>query len=116
MVGVLTDKAVASYKRLPYMPFESRKKIVESIKGVKSVVPQESKEYENNLRKYKPDYVIHGDDWQTGVLSQVRMQVISLDEWGGKLIEIPYTKGISSTALTNSIKELGTTPQARLAP
>ena len=68
MVGVLTDKAVASYKRLPYMPFESRKKIVESIKGVKSVVPQESKEYENNLRKYKPDYVIHGDDWQTGVL------------------------------------------------
>jgi phosphoenolpyruvate phosphomutase len=116
MVGVLTDKAVASYKRLPYMPFESRKKIVECIKGVKSVVPQDSKEYENNLRKYKPDYVIHGDDWQTGVLSQIRLQVIStLDEWGGKLIEIPYTEGISSTALTNSIKELGTTPQARLS-
>ena len=70
MVGVLTDKAVASYKRLPYMPFESRKKIVESIKGVKSVVPQESKEYEE--LKYKPDYVIHGDDWaKTGVLSQL---------------------------------------------
>ncbi len=116
MVGVLTDKAVASYKRLPYMPFESRKKIVECIKGVKSVVTQDSKEYENNLRKYKPDYVIHGDDWQTGVLSQVRLQVIStLDEWGGQLIEIPYTEGISSTALTNSIKELGTTPQARLS-
>ena len=59
MVGVLTDAATASYKRLPYMPFESRKIIVESIKGVKCVVSQESKDYEENIRKYKPDYVVH---------------------------------------------------------
>ena len=116
MVGVLTDEAVASYKRLPYMPFESRKIIVESIKGVKCVVSQESKDYEENIRKYKPDYVIHGDDWQTGVLSEVRLSVIAtLSEWGGQLIEVPYTEGISSTALALAVRELGTTPQIRLS-
>jgi len=115
MVGVLTDQAVASYKRLPYMPFESRKNIVSSIKGVSSVVVQESKDYEQNLRKYKPDYVIHGDDWKTGVLSDIRSKVISiLKEWGGELIEVPYTEGISSTALNKLVKEVGTTPQIRL--
>ena len=116
MVGVLTDDAVASYKRLPYMPFESRKIIVESIKGVKCVVSQESKDYEENIRKYKPDYVIHGDDWQTGVLSEIRLNVIAtLSEWGGQLIEVPYTEGISSTILNNALRELGTTPQIRLS-
>ncbi|MDA9366610.1 phosphoenolpyruvate mutase [Pseudomonadales bacterium] len=116
MVGVLTDEAVASYKRLPYMPFESRKIIVESIKGVKCVVSQESKDYEENIRKYKPDYVVHGDDWQTGVLSEIRLNVIAtLSEWGGQLIEVPYTEGISSTILNNALRELGTTPQIRLS-
>ena len=116
MVGVLTDAAIASYKRLPYMPFESRKTIVESIKGVKCVVSQESKDYEENIRKYKPDYVVHGDDWQTGVLSEVRLNVITtLSEWGGQLIEVPYTEGISSTALNHAVRELGTTPQIRLS-
>ena len=115
-VGVLTDEAVASYKRLPYMPFESRKSIVESIKGVDRVVEQKSKDYEENIRKYKPDYVVHGDDWQTGVLSEVRLKVIDiLSEWGGELIEVPYTEGISSTSLNNAIRELGITPQIRLS-
>ena len=116
IVGVLTDEAIASYKRLPYMSFESRKIIVESIKGVKTVVAQESKDYEENIRKFKPDYVVHGDDWQTGVLSKVRSNVIkTLKEWGGELIDVPYTKGISSTALNNAVRELGTTPQIRLS-
>lgn len=116
MIGVLTDAAIASYKRLPYMPFESRKIIVESIKGVDCVVSQESKDYEENIRKYKPDYVVHGDDWQTGVLSEVRLNVIAtLSEWGGQLIEVPYTEGVSSTALNHAVRELGTTPQIRLS-
>lgn len=116
IVGVLTDAAIASYKKLPYMPFESRKIIVESIKGVKCVVSQESKDYEENIRKYKPDYVVHGDDWQTGVLSEVRLNVINtLSEWGGQLIEVPYTEGISSTAINHAVRELGTTPQIRLS-
>ena len=116
IVGVLTDEAIASYKRLPYMSFDSRRIIVESIKGVSKAVPQYSKDYEDNLRKFRPDYVIHGDDWQNGNLAKVRLRVIEiLSEWGGELIEVPYTEGISSTTLKNAVKELGTTPQIRLS-
>jgi len=115
IVGVLTDAAIASYKRLPYLDFEQRKIIVENIKGVSKVVPQETLDYVPNLRKYKPDYVVHGDDWKTGVQADIRKRVIeTLAEWGGKLIEPPYTKGISSTKLINAIREIGTTPEIRM--
>lgn len=115
MVGLLTDAAVASYKRLPYMSYEQRKQVIENIKGVSKVVPQETLDYVPNLRKYKPDYVVHGDDWRTGVQSSVRQRVIeTLAEWGGELVEVPYTQGISSTQLNMALKEIGTTPDIRL--
>ena len=72
IVGLLTDKAVASYKRLPIFTFEQRKKIIENIKGVKSVIPQDSFDYVPNIKKIKPDYVVHGDDWKYGVHQTVR--------------------------------------------
>jgi len=113
-VGVLTDQAIASYKRLPYMTFEQRKTIVENLKGVASVVPQETLDYVPNLLKLKPDFVVHGDDWKTGVQKKIRDRVIqTLSEWGGKLIEPEYTEGISSTQLNRAIKEVGTTPDIR---
>ena len=114
-VGVLTDEAIASYKRLPFLPYETRSKTVESIKGVKNVISQNTLDYTHNLLKLKPDYVIHGDDWKTGVQSAVRANVIDLIKgWGGKLIEPSYTRGISSTMLNESIKDIGTTPEIRL--
>lgn len=114
-VGVLTDKAITSYKRLPFLPFETRIKTIESIKGVKNVIPQETLDYTQNLLLLKPDYVVHGDDWKTGVQSKVREKVIKLLEgWGGSLVEPSYTDGISSTAINDSIKNLGTTPNIRL--
>lgn len=114
MVGLLTDKAISSYKRLPLMNYEQRLAVIESIKGVTEVVPQETLDYLPNLRKFKPDYVVHGDDWKTGVQSATRQAVISvLAEWGGELIEVPYTTGISSTALNRAYKEIGTTPDIR---
>ncbi|MFK5857526.1 MAG: phosphoenolpyruvate mutase [Bacteroidota bacterium] len=114
-VGLLTDKAIASYKRLPTLKFEQRKIIIESIKGVSKVVPQNELDYSVNLRAIKPDYVVHGDDWKTGVQKRTRQTVIdTLKEWGGKLHEVPYTPGISSTQLNNSLKEIGTTPEIRM--
>ena len=76
-VGVLTDKAIASYKRLPFLPYEIRSKTVENIKGVQAVISQDTLDYTHNLLKLKPDYVVHGDDWQSGVQSSVRKKVIS---------------------------------------
>ena len=116
IVGVLTDKAIASYKRLPTLKFEQRKLIIESIKGVTEVIAQNELDYSINLRKVKPDFVVHGDDWKEGIQSKTRQNVIdTLAEWGGKLHEVPYTKGISSTQLNQSLKEIGTTPQIRLS-
>ena len=115
IIGLLTDKAIASYKRIPFMAFEQRKQVIESIKGVSQVIPQETLDYVPNLRELKPDYVVHGDDWKEGVQSETRQRVIdTLAEWGGELIEIPYTKGISSTQLNKALKEIGTTPELRL--
>jgi phosphoenolpyruvate phosphomutase len=114
IVGLLTDKAIADYKRLPALNYYQRKTIVENIKGVSKVVPQETLDYVENLKGIKPDFVIHGDDWKTGIQKETRQRVVeTLKEWGGKLIEIPYTKGISSTKLHNYMKEIGTTPEIR---
>lgn len=114
IVGLLSDEAIASYKRLPLLNYRQRKMIIENIKGVGEVVSQESLDYVPNLKKIKPDYVVHGDDWKTGVQKDVRQKVIdTLKEWGGKLVEPHYTKGISSTQLINFVKEQGITPDRR---
>ena len=114
IVGLLTDRAIASYKRLPYMTYEQRKEVIENIKGVVEVIPQETLDYRPNLEKIKPDFVVHGDDWKEGVQKKTRQQVIdTLAKWDGKLIEPSYTPGISSTQLNNSLKEVGTTPDIR---
>lgn len=113
-IGLLTDSAIASYKRLPYMAYEQRKLVVENIKGVARVVSQETLDYVPNLLEYRPDYVVHGDDWRGGVQRAVREAVIqTLAEWGGELVEVPYTEGISSTQLNMALKEIGTTPDQR---
>ena len=114
IVGVLTDKAIASYKRLPYMTFEQRKLVVENLKGVDRVVPQETLDYVPNLLALKPDYVVHGSDWRNGVQRETRQRVIdTISMWGGHLIEPDYTPGISSTKLISAVKELGVTPDVR---
>jgi len=114
IVGLFTDEAAATYKRIPFLPYEQRKSIVENLKHVDEVVPQTTADYRPNLRKYKPDYVVHGDDWKTGVLSPVRQGVIEvLKEWGGELIEVPYTKNVSSTQLHNKIIHLKKSPEYR---
>jgi phosphoenolpyruvate mutase len=114
-IGLLTDKAIAGYKRLPFLTYEQRKLIIENIKGVHNVIPQETLDYVPNLKLTKPDYVVHGDDWKTGVQKQTRDRVIeALKEWGGKLVEVEYTKGISSTQMISSLKEIGTTPEIRM--
>jgi len=114
-VGLLTDFAIASYKRLPYMEYIQRKEVINNIKGVAKVIPQNTLDYRKNLATLQPDYVVHGDDWKEGVQLTTRQEVIDiLKEWGGELVEIPYTQGISSTKLNEAVKEIGTTPNIRL--
>jgi phosphoenolpyruvate mutase len=115
-VGLLTDSAIASYKRLPHLTFEQRRAVVASLRTVHEVVPQETLDYVENLRRYRPDYVVHGDDWTTGVQRKTRQRVVdALAEWGGELVEPAYTEGISSTQLHEALKQVGTTPNVRLS-
>ena len=100
IIGLLTDKAIASYKRLPYMNWEQRKTVVENVKGVSQVIAQETLDYVPNLLKIKPDYVLHGDDWKTGIQAKTRQRIVDvMAQWGGEVIDSPYTAGISSTQL-----------------
>lgn len=115
IIGLYTDKAIATHKRLPYLTYEQRETVVRSIYGVTDVVPQDDWSYVPNLVKYKPDYIIHGDDWLEGPDKYIRDEVFKvMESLGGKVVEIPYTKGITSSGLAEELESLGTTPQARL--
>lgn len=114
-IGLMTDSAIAKYKRLPNLSYDQREIIVKGLKGVSDVIPQNTMDYSENLRKVKPDYVVHGDDWRQGIQREQRNQVIEvLEEWGGELIEVPYTDEVKLFDLERSILEVGTTPTIRL--
>lgn len=114
-VGLLTDKAIASYKRVPYLNYEQRFTVVENIKGVTKVIPQATLDYTENLNKVKPDFVVHGNDWLEGPQKEVRQKVVDLlKTWGGEVVDVPYTPGISSSLLNEQLKRIGTTPDIRL--
>ena len=116
IVGLLNDKAVSDHKRLPYLNWENRKKIIENIKGVTQVFEQFEWDYAPSILKYKPDFMVHGTDWLTGPLAPYRdLAIKALESYGGKLIEVEYTKDVSSTSLTLNQKILGTTPDIRKA-
>ena len=116
IVGLLTDEAIVSYKNIPYLDFNRRKIILQNIKFVKKVIPQETLDYVKNLNIIKPHYVVHGDDWKFGVQKKTRSRVIkTLKKWSGKLIEPKYTKNISSTLIKNKILEIGASPQNRVS-
>ncbi len=115
-IGLLNDKAVADYKRLPYLSWDKRKIILENIVGVKEVFEQSEWDYSSTIKKLKPDIMVHGKDWLEGPLAPYRERAIkALDSYGGKLIEIEYTKDVSSTEFTLKEKIIGTTPDIRKA-
>ena len=92
IIGVLSDEAVSSYKRFPMIPFSERKALIENLSGVERVVEQKTLSYAENLRKLKPDYVVHGNDWCEGFQKPIRQEVCDvLEELGGKLVEYPYS-------------------------
>ena len=93
VVGVMSDDAVASFKRKPLLPFEDRKSLFENIKGVHRVIEQKTLSYAETLRSLKPAYVVHGDDWRDGIQKEIRSEVTDvLAEYGGILVEYPYTQ------------------------
>ena len=121
IVGLLTDEAISSYKNPPLLSYSERKEMLSSISFVDEIIEQKTLDYVENLRKIKPEFVVHGSDWKKGTQKSTRKRVIEvLKEWGGELIEPEYTSGISSTLIKEAIEDSyrvdskGTTPTARL--
>ena len=114
IIGVLSDEAVTSYKRFPLLPFVERKSMFENISGVYKVVEQKTLSYKENLEKYQPDIVVHGDDWRTGFQKPVRDEVVSvLASYGGKLIEFPYSGDSKYEELERRARTNLSTPDIR---
>ena len=114
IVGILSDEAVASFKRYPLIPFEERKALVENIAGVERVVVQNTLSYAENLRALKPDYVVHGDDWKEGFQKPIRQEVCEvLAEYGGKLVEYPYSNSDKYKALDANHRSEASMPDIR---
>ncbi len=115
-VGVLSDNAVASYKRFPLLPFEERKSIFENIAGVSHVIEQKTLSYKDVLRELKPTIVVHGDDWQSGFQKPVRDEVVSvLAEYGGRLVEFPYSSDSKYDEIERRSRMQLATPTVRCA-
>ncbi|MDD4689384.1 MAG: phosphoenolpyruvate mutase [Eubacteriales bacterium] len=113
-IGVLTDEVVSSYKRFPVLMYDERVKLLESIKGVEKVVPQTALSYAENLRVLKPDYVVHGDDWVMGFQKPIRDEVIEvLKEYGGEIVEYPYSQHKDYVKLERSQREQLSMPDVR---
>lgn len=115
-VGLLTDRAIASYKNIPYLDYEKRKIVVENIRYVKKVIAQNTLDYVENLELIRPDYVVHGDDWKNGVQKETRKRVIkTLKRWSGKIIEPKYTKNISSSLIKKEMTNIISLPINRIS-
>ncbi len=116
VVGLLTDEAISTYKKIPYLDFKQRKTVIQNIKYVTKVIPQKTLDYVPNLKYIKPDFVVHGDDWKTGIQKKTRGKVIKiLKKWSGKLVEPKYTKNISSSKIKEKIYEAGISPENRVS-
>ncbi len=111
VIGLLSDKAIAEYKSLPSLGYNERLNIVKNLKNVKKIIKQETWDYSKVLEKLKPDYFIHGDDWKVGIQKKTREKVKKiLEKNNGKLIEVPYTKNISSSSIKSSLINYLTPP------
>lgn len=114
IIGVLTDEAVASYKRFPIMSCNERKTLFKNISGVYKVVEQDEASYVKNLLKYKPDYVVNGDDWKIGIMKPIRDEVVEcLASYGGKLIEFPYARSEEYRLLDKRMRKESSLPDMR---
>ncbi len=114
IIGVLSDEAIASFKRYPMIPFEERKALFENVAGVEYVVEQKTLSYADNLRAIKPNYVVHGNDWCIGFQKPIRQEVCEvLSEYGGQLVEYPYSDNPQYKELDAAHKAELSTPDVR---
>ena len=114
IVGVLTDEVVAQYRRAPLVPYEKRKEMIAQLSFVKEVVKQDTLSYETVIQQYRPDIVVHGDEWRIGGKSRIRADLLKLlDVYGGELVEFPYTEDEAINVLESTVYDRYAVPEIR---
>lgn len=113
-VGVLTDEVVAQYRQVPLVSYEKRKEMISELTFVKEVVKQDTLSYEKIIKQYRPDIIVHGDEWKTGNKSRIRKELLELlDKYGGELVEFPYTEDETINTLESSVFRRYAVPEIR---
>jgi phosphoenolpyruvate mutase len=116
IVGLMTDNAISEYKKVPILNYKERFEILSGVRFIDKIVEQTNWDYSDNIKRYKPDYFIHGDDWKTGIQKKQRAKVVkTLKKYKGKLIEVKFDKNISSTEIKNKIIKFGITSDNRVS-
>ncbi len=115
-VGVLCDAEMVRYNRFPILTTNQRVEMIERLPGVKNVIIQNSMLYNEVIRDIKPDYIIHGDNWNSGPLEVIRNNILALlKEYGGELIEVPYTRNEKVQKNDRKMREKLAMPEFRRA-
>tara|TARA_Y100000590_G_scaffold464235_1_gene633189 strand:+ start:2492 stop:2929 length:438 start_codon:yes stop_codon:yes gene_type:complete len=106
VVGLMTDKGIKSYKKKkPLVTFRNRAKIIKQLKCVDYFIPINGLQYAKFAKFYKFEFFMHGDDWKKNVQSIERKKLKNeMKKWGGKVVEVNYTKNISSSLIKKIIK------------
>lgn len=104
IVGVTVDELVSYKGKKAFIPFEERAAIVEAIKYVDKVVPQENMDKMSAWKKYHFNKMFVGDDWK-GTDTWNRLEK-EFAEVGVEIVYFPYTKQTSSSQLRESLKVL----------
>ncbi|HIC12186.1 MAG TPA: phosphoenolpyruvate phosphomutase, partial [Sulfurimonas sp.] len=113
-VGLLTLEACGELNDIPYLDYDKRKLVLENLSTVSKIIPQTTASYKNNLETLKPEFVVHGDDWENSYQKKYREEVIEvLKKWDGKLIEIPYSQDIDDLKIKEEMTKNGITTTAR---
>ncbi len=114
ILGVMCDEAMIHFNRFPTVSLEERLENARQIEGIDEIIVQREIMYDKIFEEYKPNYVVHGDNWKTGPEKVIRENVIyNLDKWGGELIEVPYTMNEQVTKLDKIVKEKLAMPEYR---
>ncbi len=98
-----TDDVVAQYRQVPLVSYEKRREMISQLAFVKEVVKQDTLSYEEIIKKYHPDIIVHGDEWKSGSKSRIRKELLELlQKYGGELVEFPYTEDETRTFGTSA--------------
>ncbi|MDO5823950.1 phosphoenolpyruvate mutase [Methanobrevibacter sp.] len=116
VVGVLCDSEMVKYNRFPLKTTEERMELVKGLPDVKKVIVQDKIMYDDVVRELRPDYIIHGDNWVEDSMKVIRKNIISvLEEYGGELIEVPYTFNEKIQKIDRQMREKLAMPELRRA-